>query len=406
LLSRLTKALQRVGIYSDKFIEGIASFEKREYNGFGQLVCLSCDGLETQYRHCPDGLRHKKIFADGSEVSHIWDGPEIVAEYSANGAVHSRYFRGAGLIAREQDGQLQYYLFNAHGDVVERAGATGAVLKRYDYDAFGCEINAEKLDANPFRYCSEYWDKEAQIYYLRARDYCPGNGRFTREDPIFAITKSLPNKQEVIDSLSLHKYIYANNNPVTFKDSSGKYAIPVTPDMIDSVFRALTQVGHIVQPFLHELGAFVATYGAVVVDVIGNYGRSAFEVAKDAKTNAQRWLRETFSGGNSTPPSDPNNWNHRDYFLKQAQNKALKNAIGELYRTNASIGDGGTADILRYEIENGVLKDGRIPHLQKAQGMIKHLNDILINQKLSDTDSRLTRQLLNDLYNAVKMAPR
>ncbi|WP_101911297.1 hypothetical protein [Marasmitruncus massiliensis] len=62
------------------------------------------------------------------------------------------------MITRKQDGTNQYYLFKAHGDVIQRADAWGNVLKAYRYDAFGNEQNPEKLDSNPFRYCGEYFD--------------------------------------------------------------------------------------------------------------------------------------------------------------------------------------------------------------------------------------------------------
>ena len=55
--------------------------------------------------------------------------------------------------------------------------------------------------------------------------------------------------------------------------------------------------------------------------------------------------------------------------------------------------------MLRYEFQTGQ----KLKHLQKAQDRIKNLTDILINQRLSDAERKLTYQLLNDLYNAVKM---
>jgi hypothetical protein len=70
-----------------------------------------------------------------------------------------------------------------------------------------------------------------------------------------------------------------------------------------------------------------------------------------------------------------------------------------LYRSNAKIGDGGTADALRNEIANG----GALNHLQKAQNSIKYLNRILETQKLTNSEIKLAYQLLNDLHNAVKL---
>lgn len=48
-----------------------------------------------------------------------------------------------------------------------------------------------------------------------------------------------------------------------------------------------------------------------------------------------------------TGSPDPNNWNWREKLLEKAQNSKLKEIINQLYRPNASVGDGGTADKLR-----------------------------------------------------------
>ena len=183
--------------------------ERRAYNGLNQLTSLYQDGEVTRYRYRPDGLRLCKEKADGSETGHIWDGSEMVAEYQSNGTVIARYLRGINLIARELDGQQEYYLHNAHGDVVQRTDRYGTPLKSYDYDAFGNEEKPEELDHNPWRYCGEYLDLEAQNYYLRARCYEPRIGRFTTED---------------VAHDGLNWYTYCGNNPVMFADPSGNTA--------------------------------------------------------------------------------------------------------------------------------------------------------------------------------------
>jgi len=55
--------------------------------------------------------------------------------------------------------------------VAERTDRYRTTLKRYRYNAFGVEIDPEPLDSNPFRYCGEYFDKESETVYLRARSY-------------------------------------------------------------------------------------------------------------------------------------------------------------------------------------------------------------------------------------------
>ena len=180
--------------------------ERRAYNGLNQLTSLYQDSEVTKYRYRPDGLRLCKEKADGSETGHIWDGSEMVAEYQANGNIIARYLRGINLIARELDGQQEYYLHNAHGDVVQRTDRYGTPLKSYDYDAFGNEEKPEELDHNPWRYCGEYLDLEIQNYYLRARCYEPRIGRFTTED---------------VAHDGLNWYTYCGNNPILYIDPLG-----------------------------------------------------------------------------------------------------------------------------------------------------------------------------------------
>ncbi len=125
------------------------------------------------------------------------------------------YVRGLNLIASVKDGKATYYHYNAHGDVVQLTDSTGALVKDYTYDAFGVEQNADDTDTNPFRYCGEQFDAETGDYYLRARNYTPGTGRFTQEDPIRD---------------GLNWYAYCAGNPVGFVDSSGLAAYIIFGD--------------------------------------------------------------------------------------------------------------------------------------------------------------------------------
>lgn len=105
------------------------------------------------------------------------------------------------------------------------------------------------------------------------------------------------------------------------------------------------------------------------------------------------------SSGNGNSPRDPNNWNHRDKYLKQAKDEKLRKIINELYRPGDKvIGDGGTADMLRYEFDSG----GKLAHLQKAQERIVQLERLVNSDTLESSDLKLAYQLINDLYDAVK----
>lgn len=57
-------------------------------------------------------------------------------------------------------------------------------------------------------------------------------------------------------------------------------------------------------------------------------------------------------------PSQYKDWigtNMQEKLLSHAENSPLQNAIKQLYRGKSFIGDGGTADVIRFEQETGIM---------------------------------------------------
>lgn len=77
-------------------------------------------------------------------------------------------------------------------------------------------------DENPIRYASYYFDKETNLYYLKARYYNSELGRFNTRDPV--VNENL--------------YVYAENNPVIFKDDNGEFIGAVIGAVIGAAFLA------------------------------------------------------------------------------------------------------------------------------------------------------------------------
>jgi len=185
-------------------------YEWRHYSGFNQLIRINQDDKEITYQYRGDGLRHSTQVRSLTESQaktnlYCWDGSNIVAE-KADGSKIKTYLWGINLIAREIDYVLYYYLFNEHGDVTQLWSQNGTCKASYEYDAFGSQRNLDMVEANPFRYCGEYFDLSSGTYYLRNRYYNPNNGRFLTEDPAGA---------------GVNWYIYCENNPITFVDPFG-----------------------------------------------------------------------------------------------------------------------------------------------------------------------------------------
>ena len=111
------------------------------------------------------------------------------------------------ILARELGQQAEYVK-----NVVQLLDESGNVTKTYEYDSFGNEVKPEKKDENPYRYCGEYYDKETEEVYLRARYYEPGVGRFITRDTYTG---------ESDEPLSLHLYTYCANDGVNYVDCDG-----------------------------------------------------------------------------------------------------------------------------------------------------------------------------------------
>jgi RHS repeat-associated protein len=137
---------------------------------------------------------------------------QVLAELSADGTLKTLYTRGDDLISLSRGGVTRYYFFDGHGSVRLLADQTGTVTDTYTYDAFGNLTNRTGDTENDFLYAGEQFDAATGLYYLRARYMNPATGTFISMD-VYA--------GSVFDPVSLHKYLYANANPVMFSDPSG-----------------------------------------------------------------------------------------------------------------------------------------------------------------------------------------
>jgi hypothetical protein len=90
----------------------------------------------------------------------------------------------------------------------------------------------------------------------------------------------------------------------------------------------------------------------------------------------------------------------RANLLQGAQNPKLRNLISQMYRPNATIGSGSTADAIRYELQTGELlsKSG---HMTKGQEMRTALLRLMKDGNLDPGDSQIAHHLLNDLQSAL-----
>jgi RHS repeat-associated protein len=89
------------------------------------------------------------------------------------------------------------------------AQATGELVARYQYDAFGQRSQTISLVTQDMGFTGREYDAESGLYHYRARAYDPAVGRFLQSDPLgFAAG-------------DLNLYAYTWNDPANWTDPSG-----------------------------------------------------------------------------------------------------------------------------------------------------------------------------------------
>jgi RHS repeat-associated protein len=93
-------------------------------------------------------------------------------------------------------------------------GGGGSVVSQ---DAFGNFCFPSELDQskNRFAFTGHLWDNETGLYHAKARYLDPSLGRFLTQDSFLG---------QIDEPPSLHRYLYANDNPTIFVDPTGHAA--------------------------------------------------------------------------------------------------------------------------------------------------------------------------------------
>lgn len=186
------------------------------YNTDGTLAGVDLpDGRKITYLHDSRGRRIARAVNDVG--THVWlygEGLMPLAEYDGNGALRTTFINGGRwtpvAFIRED---ATYHIITDHlGNPRLVVDASGAVIKRVDYDAFGNVVldTAPTVDL-PFGFAGGMADPDHELIRFGARDYRPSTGRWTVKDPILL-------------GGGLNVYRYALNDSANQTDRSGEIA--------------------------------------------------------------------------------------------------------------------------------------------------------------------------------------
>lgn len=202
------------------------------YDAANRLITVK-DGagaVIASYTYDGDGQRLTKTVGTETITYHYFGG-QLMYETSnkLSGQISTRYTRtpeGKLLsvsIYSTTGNKDYYYHYNAHGDVVAVTDSTGALYRQYAYDPYGNVISVKdgagvsiNMSTDEFNHAYTYagyrYDKETGLYFLNARYYAAGIGRFLTKDTW---------KGESTDPQTLNRYSYALGDPINFVDHSG-----------------------------------------------------------------------------------------------------------------------------------------------------------------------------------------
>lgn len=208
-----------------------------EENRLTQVQRISDSAIVGRYIYDALGRRVIQIMDPAGTVStniYFYDHSRIIEQQDGAGSVQATYTYGVYVddtLTMDRGGQTYYYHRNALWSPGALTDATGAVVERYAYDAYGQVVilNAgfsplatnswgtqHSAVGNEFLFTGRQLDEETGLYHYRARFYDPEKGRFLQRDP----------RGDLCD---VNLYLYVQDNPICYTDPTG--LAPQNPDM-------------------------------------------------------------------------------------------------------------------------------------------------------------------------------
>jgi RHS repeat-associated protein len=218
------------------------------WNWDGKLRSATKGSATINLKYDPFGNRiWKKIIAGGPIgwgtskyiIDIVGDLPTVLMEINPSYSyILKTYIYANSQIIAQHNGIYStpryFYLHDRLGSVRLIINTSGVVKNCYTYNPFGELFTAETTEnvLNPFKFSGQFFDDEIGQYYLRARQYDPYISRFTSRDPVLG---------KFEEPMTMHKYLYCQNNPINKSDPMGLWDKETHDWFIDLLFPVMSE---------------------------------------------------------------------------------------------------------------------------------------------------------------------
>jgi RHS repeat-associated protein len=202
-----------------------------------RLISYSGAGGSASFSYDANGMMLSQSGSGGTRqyVANYVFGLPAVAIVRDGNSQDLRYYvplpGGASLYSMEASGGARHFFhYDEAGNTTFLTDDTGAVTDSYGITPYGESVVHTGASDNPFTFqgAAGAMQVESALYYMRARFYDGGSGRFISRDLVTRNT--LP--------LRINPYQYAEGNPLTKFDPSGADA---TTQLLDQQFGTRSQ---------------------------------------------------------------------------------------------------------------------------------------------------------------------
>jgi len=209
------------------------------YDAENRLTNAIVGGISITIVYDGDGNRVRKIVGATTNTylvdSRNPSGFAQVLEEKSNGTLAKVYSYGLDLISQRDasSGAVYYFGYDGNGNTRFLTTTNASVANVFAYDAFGTLVASNAAPQTDYLFAGEQRDANLGFIYLRARYLNAGTGRFWSRDSF---------EGQLADPLSLHRYLYAANEPIDRVDPSGhEYTVAASLTVL-SIYTTFAQI--------------------------------------------------------------------------------------------------------------------------------------------------------------------